>query len=233
MQVGDPIRDGWSLYARFWQHLLPIALVVYLVISTVTLVFATLGRGLGGLIALAVSVAGIFLLQAALVEAVNDVRDGRADLTLSETLTRVLPRLGSVALAGILAGLAVAVGFIFLLVPGLFLLTIWSAVVPVIVLENAPALESFGRSRALVRGYGWTVFGVILATGLIVLVAEIVLGIVFHSFSRDVDQYLTSVIANTVIAPFVATTWTSMYFRLKALHEPAVAVPSGAATSDA
>jgi hypothetical protein len=229
VQIGDPIGEGWATYKRFWQHLLPIALVTYLIISLVTLVLRGAGA-LGALAAAVVSIAGVFLLQGALVEAVADVRDGRADLTLAETLTRVLPRLGAIIVASVLAAVAIVIGLVFVLAPGLYLMTIWSVIVPAIVLEHVGAFESFGRSRALVRGYGWTVFGVIVVTFAINLAASIVVSLVLSGLSGSLSRYLASVIANTLIAPFVAATWTSMYFRLRALHEPAVPeVPAGAA----
>lgn len=232
MQIGDPIGEGWATYKRFWQHLLPIALVTYLIISLVT--FALRGAGaLGALAAAVVSIAGVFLLQGALVEAVADVRDGRADLTLTETLARVVPRLGAIIVASVLAAIAIVIGLVFILVPGLYLMTIWSVIVPAIVLERVGALESFGRSRELVRGYGWTVFGVIVVTFAINLATSIVVAIVLSGLSGSLSRYLASVIANTLIAPFVAATWTSMYFRLHALHEPAAPdVPAGAAFSE-
>ena len=172
MSVGETIRGGWDLYKRFWRHLVPIALVVYLLISLVTLALTALAGILGAIVSAFVSIAGVFWLQAALVEAVNDVRDGRADLSLGETLRRTWPRVPTVAVAGILAGFAIAVGLVLLIAPGLFLLTIWSVIVPAIVLENRPVMESFGRSRDLVRGYGWTVFGVIVMTFLLLLAVE-------------------------------------------------------------
>lgn len=231
MQIGDPIGEGWQLYKRFWRHLVPIAFVTYVVISLIALVLQGIAGALGTLASLAVSIAGVFLLQAALVEAVADVRDGRADLSIGQTLARVWPRLGQVVLAGVLAGLAIAVGFLLLIVPGLYLLTIWSVVVPALVLERIGALDSFGRSRELVRGYGWTVFGVIVVTFAINVVASIVIALLLAGFSAEVTRYLSDVIANTLISPFIAATWTSMYFRLRQLSEPA-AVPSGAAFSE-
>jgi hypothetical protein len=229
MQIGDPIGEGWAIYKRFWQHLLPLAFVTYLVISLVGLIFSSLGGALGALVSVVISIAGVFLLQAALVEAVADVRDGRADLTLTETLARVWPRLGAVIGVGILAGLGIAIGFVFLIVPGLYLVTIWSVVTPVLILEHTAALDSFGRSRELVRGYGWTVFGVIIVTFAVNLAATIVVSILLSGFSTGVSQYLGNVIANTLIAPFVAATWTCMYFRLHALHEPPQAQAQAAA----
>lgn len=161
MQVGDPIGEGWTIYKRFWHHLLPIAFVTYLVISLLALALQKVAGTLGALASIVIAIAGVFLLQGALVEAVADVRDGVADLSLTETLKRVVPRLGPIVVASVLGGVAVAIGLVFLIAPGLYLLTIWSVVVPVIVLEKAGAFEGFGRSRQLVRGYGWTVFGVI------------------------------------------------------------------------
>jgi hypothetical protein len=232
VQVGDPLGEGWAIYKRFWNHLLPIALVTYLVISLITFALAGIGGALPSLISGVVAIAGVFLLQAALVEAVADVRDGRADLSLTETLGRAWSRLGPVAAAGILAAIAIVIGLILIIIPGLFLLTIWSLIIPAIVIEKRGAIESFGRSRELVRGHGWTVFGVVLVTIAINIVAAIVLAIAFSGLSTDLGRYLANVISNTVIAPFVAATWTCMYFRLRALKEPPETVPSGAAYSE-
>ena len=70
--------------------------------------------------------------------------------------------------AGILAAIGIGIGFILLIVPGLYLLTIWSMLVPVIVIEGRSAGEAFTRSREVVRGNGWSVFGLILITFLLV-----------------------------------------------------------------
>ena len=91
-------------------------------------------------------------MQAALVELVHDVRDGRADRSVGETYRAVQPRLPAAIVAGILAGIGIAIGLILLIVPGLFLLTIWSMLIPVIVIEGKSAGESFtplarGRAR--------------------------------------------------------------------------------------
>ena len=56
-----------------------------------------------------------------------------------------------------------------LIVPGLFLLTIWAVTAPAIVVERRGAIEAFGRSHELVRGEGWTVFGAIVVAFLILI----------------------------------------------------------------
>jgi hypothetical protein len=223
MQIGDALGGGWDLYKRFWRHFIPIALVVYvaiaLVVLVLTLLFGWVGAVLGGLI----SIAGVFFLQAALVEAVSDVRDGKADLSIGETLGRVWPRAGTVIVAGILAAIAIGIGFLLLIAPGLYLLTIWSMIIPAIVLEHRGIGESFGRSRELVRGYGWTVFGVILVTFLLVAVSNLVLDLALTPLDDSLANFISDVVSGTVFVPFVAATYTVMYFLLRDLKEPAAA----------
>src|SRR5215203_623012 len=220
MSAGEVIGGGWDLFKRFWRHLVPIALVVYLAISLVALVLTLIAGVLGAIVSVFVSIAGVFWLQAALVEAVRDVRDGRADLSIQETLRRTWPRVPTVAVAGLVAGIAIAFGFVLLIAPGLFLLTIWSVIIPAIVIEERGVMESFGRSRELVRGYGWTVCGVVVLTFLLLIAVSIVVSIVLSPLDDSLQRYVSDVISNTIFAPFVAATWTLMYFRLRELKEP-------------
>jgi len=218
----SPIREAWSLYKAHWRHLLTLALGVYLVLALVTLVLAVVLGAVGAVAGAFVSIAGIFWLQGALVEAVADIRDGRADLTLRETLKRVRPRIWAIAGASILAALGVMLGLALLIVPGLILLTWWSVILPVIVLERRGVLESFGRSRELVRGHGWSVFGVIVKTVLVLLAVGIVVGIAFAWLPDPSRTYVIDVVRNLLTAPFIALAWTLMYYRLSAA-EPAAA----------
>jgi hypothetical protein len=45
--------------------------------------------------------------------------------------------------AGLLAGIGIAIGLVFLIVPGLILLTWWCLIVPVVVLEGKQVGEAF------------------------------------------------------------------------------------------
>jgi hypothetical protein len=209
------LGEAWSLYKTHWRHLLPIAFVVYLLLSLFTLLLVVLLSWVGAIAAAFVSLAGTFWLQGALVTAIEDVRDGRADLSISETLSRVRPRMNALAIGGILAAIGITIGFILLIVPGLILLTWWLLIVPVIMLEGRSATEAFGRSRELVRGNGWNVFGLIVLTVVILIVAGIVLGIIFSFLPEDFGQYVSSVVSNTLLTPFVAAAWTFAYYHLR------------------
>jgi hypothetical protein len=213
------------MYKAHWRHLLSISFVVYLGVALLALVLVALLTWFGALLAGLVSLVAAFWVQGALVRAVEDVRDGRADLSLTETFQRVQPQLASIVVAGILAGLGIFIGLLLLIVPGLVLLTWWVLIVPVIVLEEKRAGESFGRSRELVRGYGWGVFGVIVLTILIFIGFRIVLGIVLSPAAEWLQGFLTEVIVGTLATPFVAVAWTLLYYRLRAAKEPPAAAP--------
>jgi hypothetical protein len=219
MQAGTIIGQAWELYKRHWRHLIPVALAVYVLVAVLTVVLTALLGWVGAILGFLVSLAGIFWLQGALVLAVDDVRDGRADLSIRETLNRVLPRVNTLTVAGLLAGLGIVIGFLLLIVPGLYLLTIWLLIVPAIVLEGHGVMSSFGRSRELVRGHGWNVFGVIVLTVAIMIAVGIGVSLVEAGLDNSLVTFLLDIATETATAPFLALAWTLTYFELRALKE--------------
>src|ERR687890_355325 len=97
------IGEAWGLYKAHWRHLLPISLIVYVAIAIVGALLTAVLTWLGAIVAALISLVGLFWVQGALATAVEDIRDGRADLSLGETFNRVRPQLGSIVVAGILA----------------------------------------------------------------------------------------------------------------------------------
>jgi hypothetical protein len=223
------ISEAFDRYKQHFSHLFVTALVVYLAIAIVGALLVLIGGIVGGFLTLILAFVGAFVLQAALVEAVADIRDGRADLTVGETLSRGASRVGSVMGASLLAGLAITIGLILLIVPGLVLITWWSVIVPVIVLEHVGVFDSFTRSRDLVRGFDFQVFGVIVLTFLLYLAFLIVLSLVLAPFPDSLGSFLSSVVGGSLIGPFIALVVTSLYFRLKAAKE-GPGVPPGPTT---
>ena len=209
------IREAWELYKAHWRHLLPISLVVFVAIAVVGVLLTAVLSWFGALLAAFISVIGLYWVQGALVTAVEDIRDGRSDLSLGETFDRVRPQLGSIVVAGVLAGLGVVLGLVLLIVPGLILMTLWVLVIPVVVLERTTAGAAFGRSRELVRGNGWNVFGVIVLTLLVLLAFEIVLSIVLSPLTDWLQSLVSNILSGTLTAPFIALVWTLLYFRLR------------------
>jgi hypothetical protein len=226
--VGGVLGEAWRLYTKFFTRFFVVALIVFLIVNLVNALLGSLiGTSAGivllvALITTVVSLVGTFWMQGALVYAVDDVRDGRIDSSIGDLFERVRPYLGTLIGAGILAGLGIAVGLVLLIVPGLILLTWWCLIVPVIVFEGKRVGESFGRSRELVRGHGWTVFGVVIISVLATAIASGVIQSIFSFLGPFLRYWIGGAIASAIVDPFLAVALTLMYFHLR---EPAAAAP--------
>lgn len=227
LTVGGVLGAAFSLYTRFFSRFFVLALVVFLALNLITAIAAAaLRNGSGGaalvsVIAMAASIVGTYWLGGALVLAVQDVRDGRADSSIGELLGKVTPFLGTLVGAGILAGIGIAVGLLLLIAPGVYLLTIWALIAPVIVLEQKGVLDAFGRSRELVSGRFWTVLGIVLVAGILAAVANGIVTAVLSFLPLFLQYWIGGAIASAVAVPFLALAITLTYFTLRREKEGA------------
>lgn len=217
MDPGDILRRTWDLYRSHLRHLVTIAAVVYVPMGVIAALLVMTGWP-GVVAANVLNTAALFLVQGAVVTTVADVRDGRRDLGVVETLATAGRRLVPVALAGVLATLGILLGLLLLIVPGLILLTWWLVISPVILLESSDVGASFGRSRALVHGHAWPVFGVVVLTLLVLLALGLAVGIVLSPLDEALRGFLVTAIGNSLAAPFAGVAWTLTYFRLRDLE---------------
>jgi hypothetical protein len=110
----------------------------------------------------------------------------------------------------------VALGLLALIVPGLVALTWFALVGPVTKLEGAGVPAAFRRSRQLVRGNGWRVFGALLP---IMIVQGLIAGAVHFAVSGLLGEefggaVVASVAANLLASPFYALVVVVIYFEL-------------------
>jgi hypothetical protein len=225
VDVGGALNEIFSTYGEQAGVLLPVALCLFIVVGIVDGLLAT-SLVLYPL-SFAVSVAAATLYQGMVVNLVRDLQDGRRDMSAGDLLNSagpfVLPLIG----AGILSGLAIGIGFLLLIVPGLILLTIWAVIAPVIVIERSGVIAAFGRSRELVRGNGWNVFGVIVCVFLIAFAAGIVFGLIGAAIIHGVaGRIIFNIIASTLTAPLSALAAVVIYYRLIAIEGGAPAQPA-------
>jgi hypothetical protein len=225
LTVGEVISEAFDLYGRHPAPLILAAAAIFIVSGLIQGILAdtdsAILRFLGSIVALVAST----LFTGFVVSLVADVREGKTQFTAGELLSsgwHAVPRL---IINGILLGIAVFIGFLLLIVPGLYLLTIWAVTAPAIVVEGRGAIEAFGRSHELVRGDGWTVFGAILVAFLILLglgLAAVAIGAVIADVAGAI---VLGIIVQILAAPFAALVSSVLFFRLRG---PAPA-PAGAA----
>lgn len=210
LDPGLVINRALRIYRDQVAVLLPAALVVFAIQALA--VFA-LSDALGVVISLISMVFSTFY-QGMVVELVRDVQDGRRDSSVGGLFASVAPVLVTLILAAIGVGLGVAIGLVLLLVPGLYLLTIWSVVAPVIVIERTSLPEAFRRSHDLVRGHGGPVFVLILIVFVGLAVVNLLLG-VLTADAGDGARAAITWIFNAATAPISALTAAVLYFTLR------------------
>ena len=168
--IGRILGGTFSLYFKnfplfFGTVFMPYALYMLVVVDPINQSltvdpanpFGNLGQSflVGGL-----SMLLIIFLQAVLVRMSISLHGGQGaqlGAALRGALTGFLP----ILLLGIVAGIATTLGFLLLIVPGLYILALLYVYVPAIVFEKA-GFSALGRSEELTKGYRWAIVGIIL-----------------------------------------------------------------------
>lgn len=185
--------------------------------------------GVFGANVLGASVVGIisiilqFVLVAAMTSAVFTALQGKkAEFgpSISQGFSRVLPVLG----VSLLASLAMVVGLLFLLVPGIFLMIVLAVSVPAVVVERVGVFEAMNRSMDLTRGYRWRILGLFVVVILILIGLTLVFGLVLGLFAVLLGGNLQVAVivgwlADVIFGIFAAALTAVLYFKLRMAKE--------------
>jgi hypothetical protein len=222
LDVGAVIRRVFDIYVDQYPVLLPASAVVFVITGLVSAVLVAAAPGLA-LVALLLSLVAGTLFTGMVVELVSDIQDGRRDHSAGELLRAATPVLGQLLLVGIVAGIGIVIGFVLIIVPGLILITIWSVAAPVVVLERpAGVFAALARSRELVRGNGWQVFGVIFVLFFLVIIVSSAVEIGADSAGTGAG-IVARVIVGILTGPISALAAAVLYFDLRSASGERVA----------
>ncbi len=222
LSVGETLAEVFGIYRDQAGVLLPVAFWLFLAVAIVD---GLVGNGpVLLMVSLLFGVLVGTLYKGMVVSLVRDVQDGRRDSSVGDLFGSVTPVLGTLIAAGLLSALGIVFGMFLLIVPGLILLTIWAVIAPAIVIENRGVIESFRRSRELVRGFGWPVFGAVLVGYLIVVAGSIFFGGIAAGIADGpLLRIVFGALASTITAPVDALVAAVLYYRLLAIKgRPAV-----------
>jgi len=228
LRPGAVISSALEIYgAQVWV-LIPAAVAVFAIVAVAGLVFTGSAAALVSLVALVLAT----FYQGMVVELVGDiVKDGRRDSSVGQPFSAVTPIWLPLIALSLLLGIAVTIGFVLLIVPGVYLLTIWAVAAPSLVIERHGVFAALGRSRELVRGHGWQVLGVILLVLLLTLLVGIIVGILASGLGHA-GVAIVQWAADVIVSPFTALIGAVMYFSLRRLHGESAAEPVAPAPPD-
>jgi hypothetical protein len=223
--VFETVAAAWGLYGadavKLWQAVAVVVIPVQLLVFVLRAISVPSGSVLhdskiyiqpgvsdGGFLALS----GIGELLAALallisVGAAYRLLLGRhlnhpADLTTSFSfaLERLLPLLW----VSILFAVTVIIGFVLIIIPGIYLLVGLGLAVPVLMAEDQRGLKALGRSRELVSGNWWHVLGCIIVAGIVAAVGEILISVIGGAIASGVHSVTGYLAINVVVSMIIS-----------------------------
>lgn len=165
-----------------------------------------------------------FLLQAAVTQGTVSWLNGEKS-GIGQSLSVAVKNLVPLVVIAILAMLAVGLGFMLLFVPGVILVLMWSVVAPVRVIEGAGITKSFGRSRALTKGYRGRIFLLLLAYFIVAMVAGLVLAVLVAGTAIPKPGNISTLYLvltwalRVVMSSITAAGAASIYYELRLVKE--------------
>ncbi|MEA2420532.1 MAG: hypothetical protein QOE60_2738 [Thermoleophilaceae bacterium] len=217
LDTGRVFERIFEIYREQFTLLIPAALILFIPVAILNGLVQTGGGVLAGLLTVAISLIATYWYQGMVVEAVVDILDGRRDHTVGSLFSSVSPFIWTLVGAGILATLITIIGFILIIVPGLIALTFLAVVAPAVVIDRAGVTGALRRSRELVSGQAWRVFGVIVVLFLVTAVISGILSAVGGSVSDDsfAGYALADLIVRVLLGPLTAIAATVIYVELR------------------
>lgn len=236
MTVGLILRASFTVYRKKWGRLMAIAgvlilpyAVLYPVLAEPTpslLMNPTIGELQDAMAALAPWLVVRLFIVSIMLAAVS--RTAVETYVGMETPWRkqaaaAMSRMIGLAILSIVFWVAVLVGMVFFIVPGLYLLAAAGACLPVLMAEGASPVRALTRSLILTRGRRRKVLGVLFTSSVLVVLAELIGGLLLANLLApplgDFGLWVASELAWLAMQPFIGVVLGVMYLDLRVRKE--------------
>jgi hypothetical protein len=222
---GDALEQAWRLYRAEWRHVLAVSALAYGAILSLTAIFFLTIGPYGLFVTAYLWLAGFYWLQAPLTRLVEDRRAGAGWRGARATFASIYPALGRITGAGALVALVVGglLSTVVLAPFGLYFMTRWSLLVPVVAIEDVGLFTAFSRAREIAKGHFGELFGLTAISALLLVLIWIGIGAAAAVVALfDVPLWvsiggfaliaLATLVATT---PLIALAWTMTYYDLR------------------
>lgn len=206
--VGGVIKRS---FGTFFANIVPfgiLALILYL--PTLIYGFMTIDQLVSGtapvdltgeIVITVVSFVLTYILIGALVYGTVQHLGGQRP-GLGAILSHGMSTIGPVIVIAIVLSIVVSIGFVLLIIPGIFLIVVYSVVIPAAVVERPGIKGSFSRSWDLTKGYRWPVLGLLLIMVVIIVIFSFVVGAAGGIVAFSMGDFTLLVIVEYLISAF-------------------------------
>jgi len=207
LNLGDVIGGAFEIYGKsalqMWQIVAIVVVpltILGVIIARVALpgdvflqngvlkTYGSTNSGIGGTIARdLLNVLAQWLATGALFHLQLDTYLGRPH-TASDSLAYFGHRALALMGLGILVAVAVLIGFVLVIIPGIWLAVGLSIAFPVLMLEGLTGIEAMRRSMQLVKGQWWVTFARLIVSALIVGVWSTIIGAIGGGLAHGITN---------------------------------------------
>lgn len=244
LSVGQTLDNGFRLFRSKLSGLIILAVISALPSMLLTLLEFALASGADPEViaptppAVLVGYLVVGLLSVAVYAAMTHylcVLQGGENATAIQSLRQGLARTPIVIIAGILYGIAAMVGFLLLLIPGIWISILFMFFVIPIVTVNAGPIAALKDSTATIKGHWWRsflvvsiIFMLVIALyialfGMIAIVAGVTMAGALTlsenlAFGTIAVIAVGQFIASALISPMINALYVVLYYDLKLRH---------------
>ena len=227
-KFGILFKTSWNRYVTNLKLFLPILLISGIVTILTSLATpapqpsgapaAELGAGLRALFLF------LFILQI-IIQSVSQIALREAALNQTVTLglafKKGLQFLVSYWWLTFIASAIILAGFFALIIPGIILSVSFSIMTFVLLNENIRSFAALQKSRAYVKGYGWSVFSLLFIFGILTALMAIILTWIIKGVLGDfkATSEIVSIIVLFTATPLITIATAQIYQELKAIKE--------------
>ena len=224
LDIGGAFASVFALYRQWFSTLVPVAAAFALVGGLSAAAFTST---LPGLLAGALQSLAIYFPATVFAGIVTrTVFGGRGDGAPRRPGSRRAPPSRPVhvplILVGLIYGAGVAVGTLLIVVPGLYLLTIWAVSGPAVVVERLAPGPALRRSRSLVQNDGWQVLLALLLVAVVQTVGALGLISALGFAGSFASVLLAYVVVLTLTLPVDGLLRAIIYLELLRISEDAI-----------
>ncbi|MHA1917233.1 MAG: zinc ribbon domain-containing protein [Candidatus Ranarchaeia archaeon] len=221
IDVFDTINKGISIYLSNFSGIYIPFLITSIIAFVFTVGFNAISSSPGVSIILALSLSilglimeGIFnsLAGGMVVYLAAESYYGR-QLNTSASFERAKEKIFPLIIGSITYGIAVSIGLVLLIIPGIYIMTMYALWQPVVILEQDGGY-GLSKSAKLTEKNRWEIFVIMIIIGLIVSVLP---GFIIGAFipGSSIVSIFLRLIINSMLAPTAICVSTVIYLKLK------------------
>lgn len=227
LDIGGVFEATTEIYKKSFGTVWIVALILLVPMAILNALAAEAGWFLH-LIASVYQIVATVWLAGTVVKVVEDVwADGAVDASVGELFSSAAPRLFSLFLLSLVVGILVAIGLVFLIVPGIILALMWVVSTPSMMVEDKGVFDSMTRSSDLTKHNRMRILGV----GVLLILAYIVIAaaVALLGYMTPVLAVIAGLVLIIAAYPYLAILPSVLYFNLVEVKGGQVFVGGGPA----